>query len=68
MVLIAALILAELVSGFEGSMVYAALVQFYRLYDDPVGIGWLVSGYLLVASISAAICGRLGVIYGRKRV
>jgi MFS family permease len=66
--LIAALILAELVSGFEGSMVYAALVQFYRLYNDPVGVGWLVSGYLLVASIAAAICGRLGDIYGRKRV
>ena len=66
--LIVALIIAELVSGFEGSMVYAALVKFYRVYNDPVGIGWLVSGYLLIASIAAAICGRLGDIYGRKRV
>jgi MFS family permease len=66
--LMPSLILAELVSSFEGSMIYAALKQFYQLYPDPVQIGWLVSGYMLVASIAAAICGRLGDIYGRRLV
>jgi MFS family permease len=62
------LILAELVSAFEGSMIYAALKTFYEIYDNPIGIGWLVSSYMLVASIAAAICGRLGDMYGRRKV
>lgn len=68
LMLMPTLIVAELVSSFEGSMIYAALKQFYELYDDPAHIGWLVSGYMLVASIAAAICGRLGDMYGRARV
>jgi len=67
-VIMAALILAELVSSFEASMIYAALTSFYRIYGDPIAIGWLVTGYMLVAMATAAICARLGDIYGRKRM
>lgn len=63
-----ALVLAELVSSFEASMIYAGLAEFYRLFGDPVAVGWLVTGYMLVATSAAAICSRLGDIYGRKRV
>ena len=51
----AALILAELVSSFEASMIYAALASFYRIFGDPIAIGWLVTGYMLVAMATAAI-------------
>ena len=64
----AALVLAELVSSFEGSMIYVALKHFYAIFDDAVGIGWLLTGFLLVASASAAIGGRLGDLFGRKRL
>lgn len=67
-VIMAALIFAEVVSTFEGAMIYAALKSFYRLFDDPVAVGWLLSGYMLVASVSAAIFGRLGDMYGRRRL
>ncbi|MCK9543487.1 MAG: MFS transporter [Novosphingobium sp.] len=67
-VILSALIVAELVSSFEGSMIYAALASFYRLYGDPIAIGWLVTGYMLLAMAAAAICARLGDIYGRKKV
>ena len=63
-----ALVLAELVGSFEASMIYASLASFYRIYGDPIAIGWLVTGYMLVAMATAAICARLGDIYGRKRV
>jgi MFS family permease len=41
---------------------------FYREFDSPLRIGWVVTGYWLVASISAAICGRLGDVVGRRRM
>lgn len=66
--IIVALVLAELLAGFESSMIYSALAKFYRTFHDPIAIGWLVTGYMLVASIAAAICGRLGDMYGRRRV
>lgn len=63
-----ALVMAEVVSTFESSMIYSALASFYKIFDDPIGIGWLLTGYMLVASASAAICGRLGDLFGRKRM
>jgi MFS family permease len=63
-----ALLMAELVSTFEGSMIYAALSELYRVFGDPAVVTWLLTGYMLVASASAAICSRLGDMYGRKRV
>ena len=67
-VLAAALILAEIVSSFESTMIYAGLATFYKTFGDPVGVGWLITSFMLVATISAAICGRLGDIYGRQQV
>lgn len=66
--IMAALIFAELVSSFESSMIYVALKSFYSIFDDPIGIGWLLTGFMLVASASAAVGGRLGDLYGRKLV
>jgi MFS family permease len=66
--LMLALVSAEVVSTLESTMVYAALASFYKIFDNPVHVGWLLTGYMLVASASAAICGRLGDLFGRKRV
>ncbi|WP_160108160.1 MFS transporter [Pseudomonas izuensis] len=65
---IAALMLAEIASAFEVSMAFAALPTFYKLFNDPALVGWVITAYLLMAAAAAAICGRIGDIYGRSRV
>jgi MFS family permease len=62
------LMAAEIVSAFETSMVLAGLGAWLRIHGDPIGIGWIVSSYLLVSAAAAALCGRLGDMYGRKKV
>ncbi|QOT73932.1 MFS transporter [Sphingobium fuliginis] len=62
------LLTAEFTSAFELTMIYSGMKTFITIFGDPVGVGWLITVYLLVGSGSAAICGRLGDIYGRKRV
>jgi MFS family permease len=59
---------AELVAGFETGMIFTALAVFMRTFGDPAGVGWLLTGYLLVGAAAAAICARLGDIFGRRRV
>jgi MFS family permease len=66
--LIGVLCLAELTAGYEMSMVMAALKTLLHEFGAPDRVGWLVTSYLLVAAASAAICGRLGDLYGRSRV
>jgi len=62
------LMFAEFVSAFETSMVFAALPTISRESGDPVLVGWLVTGYLLVQAVSAALLGRLGDLFGRRDV
>lgn len=63
-----ALIIAEIVSAFESVMMYTALPTLNRIYHDPVGVGWVITAYLLVGAASAAVGGRLGDLYGRGRI
>ncbi|MCA1009045.1 MFS transporter [Rhodococcus hoagii] len=61
--------LVEIISAFETSMVYAAIPTFIReFHSDAATVGWAVTAFLLVAAASAAVCGRLGDMYGRERV
>jgi MFS family permease len=62
------LMIAEIISAFESSMILAGLSAWQRITGDPVMVGWIVSSYLLVASAGAALFGRLGDIFGRKQV
>lgn len=48
--------------------VYSMLSTFYREFDDPVAIGWVATSYWLVASVSVALCGKLGDALGRRRI
>ncbi len=63
------LVLVEIISAFETSMVYAAVPTMIRdLHSDTATIGWAVTAFLLVAAAAAAVCGRIGDMYGRERV
>lgn len=62
------LITAEFACSLEMNMIWAALSPLYSQYGDPVKVGWLVTGFTLVSAGSAAICGRLGDLFGRRRV
>ncbi|HSW25860.1 MAG TPA: MFS transporter, partial [Burkholderiaceae bacterium] len=50
------------------SMIYAALPTLMRDFGDPAGVGWLITAYLLVGSVSAGLSSRLGDLLGRKRL
>jgi len=63
-----ALVAAEVVAAFEAGMIFAAMSTFIRVFGDALSVGWLVTAYLLVGAGSAAIGGRLGDLYGRKRL
>jgi MFS family permease len=66
--ILAVLVIAEIISSFEVSMIYAALPTIAREFGDPVGAGWLITAYLLVGSVSAGLSSRLGDLFGRRRM
>lgn len=67
-VLLATLVVAEVSSAFEVSMIYASLPTLHRTFADPIGVGWVISSCLLVSAVAAALCGRLGDLHGRRRI
>ncbi|MET0370080.1 MAG: MFS transporter [Sphingobium sp.] len=67
-VIVGALFLAEMTAAFETSMIYAALPKLNTEFGDAIMVGWLVTAYLLIGAATAAATGRLGDIYGRRRV
>lgn len=66
--MMAALILAELTCSLESGMLYVALSSLYKIYSDPIGVGWLITAFTLTSAASAAIAGRLGDLFGRRRM
>lgn len=67
--IITVLLVAEFVGTFESAMIFIALPSLMSDFDaDAASAGWAVTAFLLVAAASAAICGRLGDIYGRKKL
>ena len=68
LIILAALVIAEIIASFEVSMIYAALPTIAREFADPIGAGWMITAYLLVGSVSAGLASRLGDLFGRRRV
>jgi MFS family permease len=66
--LLAILWIAEATSAFEGSMVYAAQRHINQDFGDPALLGLLYSSYLIVGAGAAALVGRMGDIFGRRRL
>lgn len=67
-VLLTVLVMADLVAALESIMIYSAFKAIIQQTGDPVGAGWLISAYFVVAGPAAVVGGRLGDMYGRKRV
>src|SRR3954465_6929611 len=62
------LLVTEINSAFEVGMMYGILATLVREFGDPVGVGWLITAFLLVGAAAAALCSRLGDVYGRRRM
>lgn len=61
------LALTEINSAFEVGMVYGIVGSLVREFG-AAATGWVVSSFLLMGAISAALGSRLGDIFGRRRV
>ncbi|KKC24563.1 MFS transporter [Sphingomonas sp. SRS2] len=66
--LLAVLVIGELVCSLETNMIFVALAEVYRQTGDPARAAWLVTAFSLTAAGSAAIAGRFGDLYGRRRM
>lgn len=67
--IIAVLVLADIVSAFESTMMFNALPRLIsEFHVTAVDASWVLTAFALVAAASAAVCGRLGDIYGRRRL
>ncbi|MFN7027795.1 MAG: MFS transporter [Sphingopyxis sp.] len=66
--LIGALWVAEVTGSFETAMILAALKKLIEDFGNPAMVGWLITGYLIVGAAIAAVVGRLGDLFGRRRV
>lgn len=67
-VIMLVIMLAELVSTLEASMIYTALPTIAREFGGLGQVGWLLTSFLLIQAGAAAIGGRLGDLYGRRLV
>lgn len=66
--LMGAMVAAEVLSTFETAMIFAALRFMIEDFGDPAAVGWTITSFLLAASVSAALCSRLGDMYDRRRM
>jgi MFS family permease len=63
------LVLADVVSSFESAMILLALPRLSAYFEvSPADASWTITAFMLVAAASAATCGRLGDVYGRRKV
>ena len=61
--------LAGLAYAVLSSAVIPALPTLQRdLHASETGVSWLLTGFLLSASVGTSIIGRLGDIYGKERL
>jgi MFS family permease len=68
-VILAVLSLAGMAYAVLASAVIPALPDLQRiLHTNETGAAWLLTGFLLSASVGTSIIGRLGDIYGKERL
>src|SRR5438874_13422392 len=67
--ILAVLSTAGLAYSVLSSAVIPALPTFqHDLHTTETGVTWLLTGFLLSASVGTAIIGRLGDMYGKERL
>ncbi|MGO9901040.1 MAG: MFS transporter [Solirubrobacteraceae bacterium] len=68
-IILAVLSLAGLAYAVLSSAVIPALPTLaHSLHTSQTGVTWLLTGYLLSASVGTSIIGRLGDMYGKERL
>ena len=68
-VILAVLSLAGLAYAVLSSAVIPALPTLqHELHTSETGVTWLLTGFLLSASVGTAVIGRLGDMYGKERL
>jgi EmrB/QacA subfamily drug resistance transporter len=68
-IILAVVSLAGLAYAVLSSSVIPALPSIqHSLHTSETGVTWLLTGYLLSASVGTAIIGRLGDMYGKERL
>ncbi|HSO98279.1 MAG TPA: MFS transporter [Solirubrobacteraceae bacterium] len=55
-------------SVLSSAVVPALPTMQHALHTNETGIAWLLTGYLLSASVATAVIGRLGDMYGKERM
>ncbi|MFZ1023200.1 MAG: MFS transporter [Thermoplasmata archaeon] len=61
--------MAALMVTYVETMIIPGLPNFESFYTQPLGqIAWILAAYLLVGTAFTPIAGKLGDIYGKKRV
>lgn len=65
---IIAILAAEVLGTLESSMIFTALPAIARDFGGLGKTSHLITAYLLTQAVAAAIGGRLGDMYGRRRV
>lgn len=66
---LAALVIAEVVSAFESAMVFIAFPKMMEDFQsDAATVSWVGTAYLLVAAVAGSLGGRFGDMYGRRKV
>lgn len=64
----AALMLVMLLSALDATILATALPTIVQELGDLERIGWVITAYLLTQTVSTPLYGRLGDLYGRKRI
>lgn len=68
-VLLAALIVAAFPMTLLQAVLSPALPAIEKAFDaSPAGVSWLVTAYLLTGAVATPITGKLGGIFGKRRV
>jgi EmrB/QacA subfamily drug resistance transporter len=67
-VVFVALMLAVLLAALDGTIVATALPTITEELGGLNQLSWVVTGYLLASTISTPLYGKLGDLYGRKRI
>jgi MFS family permease len=67
-IILTALGAAVLSCALEISMLFPSLPAIIRDFGDPAAVFWTVTIHYLTAASSVALSGRLGDLFGRKRV
>ena len=62
------LLLVMLLAALDSTIVATALPTIVSEFGELAHISWVVTAYLLAQTIAAPIYGKLGDLYGRKRV